>query len=142
MSEKSARTPLSSEEIEKLPGEYGKGSDAGFYHLTASGFYDPDGYYFDENGYDAFGGYYDQNEHGVSYYVDPDKEYQDNKIEHENLSDEELANTIPAEEDEAESGEDAKIEKEAVLREHVYPALSHVKKSFAETPNKSFIVKI
>ena len=43
---------------------------------------------------------------------------------------------------EPDSGEDAKIEKEATLREHIYPALSHVKKTFAANPNKSFIVKI
>lgn len=49
------------EEIEQLKGEY----DAdGFYVLEDGSFYDPNGYYFDHEGYDEFGGYYEK-----GYYV-------------------------------------------------------------------------
>ncbi len=47
---------LTQEEILKLPG---KMDDIGFYILEGGDFYDPDGYYFDEKGYDKYGGYYD-----------------------------------------------------------------------------------
>jgi hypothetical protein len=41
----------------KLDGDF----DAdGFYILKEGGFYDPQGYYFDKNGVDAFGGRYDE----------------------------------------------------------------------------------
>lgn len=49
--------PLPREEIEKLKGHYDK---EGFYVLEEDGaFYDPNGYYFDAEGYDQFGGYYE-----------------------------------------------------------------------------------
>jgi hypothetical protein len=50
--------PLSREEIEKQSGDY---DEYGFFVLEKGDFYDPNGYYFDENGYDGFGGYYDDN---------------------------------------------------------------------------------
>jgi hypothetical protein len=33
----------------------------GFYNLPDGSFYNPEGYFFDTNGFDEFGGYYDQN---------------------------------------------------------------------------------
>ena len=47
---------MSKEEIEKLTGQYDKDS---FYLLDAGGFYDPEGFHYDENGIDAIGGFYD-----------------------------------------------------------------------------------
>ena len=50
---------LTQKEIEKLEGQY----DAdGFYVLNEGGFIDPKGFRFDEEGYDVYGGHYD--EHG------------------------------------------------------------------------------
>jgi len=43
-------------EIEKLEGHYDKD---GFYLLDAGGFYDMEGFHYDENGIDAIGGFYD-----------------------------------------------------------------------------------
>ncbi len=39
--------------------EGGKYDDSGFYSLPDGSFYDPDGFKFDKEGYDEFGGYYD-----------------------------------------------------------------------------------
>lgn len=39
--------------------EGGKFNEAGFYELPDGAFYDPLGNYFDKNGYDLTGGYYD-----------------------------------------------------------------------------------
>ena len=55
---------LSKAEIEAKPGAY---DDDGFFILEDKSFYDPLGYYFDEQGYDTVGGRYDS--HG--YYVHP-----------------------------------------------------------------------
>ena len=44
------------EEIEALEGKY---DDDGFYILNKGDFFDPEGYYFDHQGYDGIGGYYD-----------------------------------------------------------------------------------
>ena len=33
----------------------------GFYNLADGSFYDPDGYFFNVEGYDEFGGHYDDN---------------------------------------------------------------------------------
>jgi hypothetical protein len=46
----------SKEEIEKQAGKYDEDS---FYILDAGGFYDPNGHYFDKDGFDASGGRYD-----------------------------------------------------------------------------------
>lgn len=49
-------TKLDKEAIEKLTGHYDKDS---FYLLDKGGFYDPEGFHYDENGIDAIGGFYD-----------------------------------------------------------------------------------
>ena len=64
MEGKSSREPR---EIKKVPGGYF--DDLGFYNLPDGGnfiwryinidFYDPDGYYFNKEGKDEFGGHYD-----------------------------------------------------------------------------------
>lgn len=62
---------ISKEEMEKMTGEY---EDDGFYVLEAGGYYDLNGYYFDKDGYDAYGGYYENGyyvpgpEHAEEYY--------------------------------------------------------------------------
>lgn len=48
---------LSREDILKLPGHF---DEDGFYLLDEGGFYDVEGYYYDENGIDAVGGFYDK----------------------------------------------------------------------------------
>ena len=66
--------------------EGAKYDDFGFYNLPDGDFYDPDGYYFNKEGYDEFGGYY---EHDNCYVpgegnkdlinaVDDEDEYGDN----------------------------------------------------------------
>ncbi len=45
---------------------------------TRLAFYDPDGYYFDNEGYDEFGGYYNR-----GYYVKPKRNYRHQKYEEE-----------------------------------------------------------
>jgi hypothetical protein len=44
------------DEIEKQAGKY---DEDGFYILEAGDFFDPNGYYFDKEGFDASGGSYD-----------------------------------------------------------------------------------
>lgn len=44
------------EEIEANEGNY---DNDGFYILKAGDFFDPEGFYFDKDGYDGIGGYYD-----------------------------------------------------------------------------------
>jgi hypothetical protein len=61
--------PISKDEIMKQPGKY---SETGFYNLTAGGFYDQFGYFFNEHGLDEVGGFY---ENGI--YQHPDEEYKD-----------------------------------------------------------------
>lgn len=56
------------EQILENEGYYDKD---GFYVLADGSFYDPSGYYFDQNGYDEFGGYYEN-----GYYV-PGEGYED-----------------------------------------------------------------
>jgi hypothetical protein len=51
---------ITKEEIEKQTGKY---DEDGFYILEAGGFFDPNGYFFDKDGFDASGGKY--NEEGV-----------------------------------------------------------------------------
>ena len=48
--------PLTRAEIEAKEGQY---DEDGFYNLPDKSFYDPAGYYFNKDGYDEFGGYYD-----------------------------------------------------------------------------------
>ncbi len=49
------------EDIEQHEGYY---DEDGFYVMGDGSFYDPNGYYFDQEGYDEFGGYYEN-----GYYV-------------------------------------------------------------------------
>ena len=55
---------LSHEEIELKEGAF---DEDGFYIMTDKSFYDPLGYYFDENGYDTVGGKYGDD----GYYIQP-----------------------------------------------------------------------
>lgn len=48
--------PLTRAEIEAKEGKY---DEDGFYNLPDKSFYDPAGYFFNKDGYDEFGGYYD-----------------------------------------------------------------------------------
>lgn len=45
------------EEIEMKEGKY---DDDGFFILPGGDFFDPEGFYFDVQGYDGIGGYYDE----------------------------------------------------------------------------------
>jgi esterase/lipase superfamily enzyme len=44
-------------DVDKMEG--GEYDEHGFYRLPDGDFYDPDGYYFNKDGQDQFGGYYD-----------------------------------------------------------------------------------
>lgn len=63
---------LSKEEVEKHEGQY---DQDGFYILKDGGFFDPNGYQFDKDGYDCLGGFYDEE----GYYVAPQKAKQINE---------------------------------------------------------------
>ena len=54
-------------EIESHEGEYDKD---GFYLLTEGGYFDHLGYYFDKDGYNEIGGYYDP---VMGIYISPDE---------------------------------------------------------------------
>ena len=57
---------LTEEEMKRVEEEgQGEWDKDGFYVLPDGSFYDPYGYYFDEEGYDEYGGYYDDD----GYYV-------------------------------------------------------------------------
>ena len=47
----------------------GKYDEKGFYNLKDGDFYDPDGYYFDKNGFDSDGGRYNE----FDNYIGPPK---------------------------------------------------------------------
>lgn len=51
-------TPFTKEEIEKEHPD-GKYDEDGFFVLPDGSSYDKEGYYFDAEGYDEFGGYYE-----------------------------------------------------------------------------------
>jgi hypothetical protein len=59
--------PLDPEEIEAISGDY---DEHDFYILDAGGFYDPHGHFFDAEGFDEVGGFYDDND----CYVPPSKQ--------------------------------------------------------------------
>lgn len=45
---------------EEIQGHEGKYDEDGFYILPGGDFFDPEGFYFDKQGYDGIGGYYDE----------------------------------------------------------------------------------
>ena len=61
--------PYSKDEIEKYPGEF---DEYGFYHCADETFFDNYGYWFDKDGYDEYGGYYNQDDPENWYYVPGD----------------------------------------------------------------------
>ena len=63
---------MKKEEIEELEGHY---DNDGFFLLKEGGFFDPNGYRFDKDGYDGLGGFYDEE----GYYVTPQKAKQINQ---------------------------------------------------------------
>lgn len=104
------------EEMKKIIEENGGGYDEqGFYVLPNGSFYDPYGYYFDEEGYDEMGGYYQEGR----YY--PGEGHED---EYYNRFEEE--NNIP----ETLEEEASRI---APFLEHVIPAIDWVQKQPEET---------
>ena len=63
---------MKKEDIEAFEGHF----DAdGFFLLKDGGFFDPNGYRFDKDGYDGLGGFYDED----GYYVTPQKAKQINQ---------------------------------------------------------------
>ena len=49
--------PISNDEIKRKEGKF---DEDGFFILTEGGFYDPAGYYYNKDGKDAVGGYYNE----------------------------------------------------------------------------------
>lgn len=47
--------------VEEIKAQKGKFDEDKFYILTNGDFYDPEGFYFDTEGFDELGGYYDDN---------------------------------------------------------------------------------
>lgn len=125
-----ATKPCSKEEIEKEEGKY---DDDGFYKLAdEKGFYDPLGYYFNNEGYDEVGGYYDH----YGLYIDPEEEYKgDSGPENE---DEEYYDDYDLDgQDEADQ-----LEREAILCEHIIPAQLKVKQNMVKDNDKHFYIRV
>lgn len=64
--------------------------DYGFYNLPDGSFYDPDGHFFNQNGFDEFGGYYDNNNIYVPgqankhlFLAESDRDYRDQATQEE-----------------------------------------------------------
>ena len=127
--------PQPFEEVEG--GEY---DDNGFYRLPGGDYYDPDGVYFDKDGKDKYGGFYDK-----EFNYHPSKEYEDmvQAIQDEHCLLEQLGQEVEEEEDVIE--EDSKENKESMnetefedylKKEKIIPTLAYIK----ENPDKRHIV--
>ena len=111
----------SKEEIEKEIGEY---DEDDFYLLPNGSFYDPLGYYFNEQGLDEIGGYYDDD----GFYVDPDEEYNEDSDGYDlDGSDDENDNFNNYNFDTDGQDENEALQREADLQEHIKPAQLRVK---------------
>lgn len=119
----------SKELIEKEIGNY---DEDGFYLLPNGSFYDPLGYFFDEQGFDEVGGYYDDE----GFYVDPDEEYNEDS----DLSDEEDENFNHYNVDQDGQDENDALDREFDLHEHIIPAQLRVKQELSKDKNKHFCI--
>ena len=109
---------LSKAEIEaKHPS--GKYDEDDFYLLEDGSFYDPLGYFFDQDGFDEVFGFYD--EHG--YYVAPEEEYENDEYG-----------------DEEDDGQDAQLRREVEMSEHITPGQLFIKSKLKENPGKNLLV--
>ena len=127
---------LSKAEIEAKPGAY---DDDGFYIMEDKSFYDPLGYYFDEQGYDTVGGRYDSD----GFYVHPSQNMHEaahgEDLEDYTLDDE---NDDYGEEEEQPQLNDDDFERQAVMHEHIMPAQLHVKNKLEQDRNSTFYVRV
>lgn len=111
--------------------------DHGFYRLPGGDFYDPDGIYFDKDGKDKYGGYYDD-----QFNYHPSKEYEDmvQAIRDEHCFLEQFGQEIEDEEveeikDKKEDMDDKEFE-DYLNKEKIAPTLKYIK----ENPDKRHIV--
>ena len=131
MSSKNKATEGKHETQENIEAEQGYYDEDGFYILVdeegkdRGDFYDPNGFYFDEMGYDQFGGYYDDD---LNYI--PGEEYA-----------EEYYRRLYEEEEKEKEKE--RLYREAIHLEtfanHINPVIAHINKQPAGT---KFIVRI
>lgn len=126
------------QEIEVQKGKY---DEDGFYILDDGAFYDDLGYYFNKDGYDEFGGFYDKE---TGYYVPGDavkQEYDHNYGLKDATNPEQQQYLEGEDEDEGDelTEEDQKIDMQASIQEHVYPAIIWLKQ---QPEGKKFAVKM
>ena len=127
---------LSKAEIEAKPGAY---DDDGFFIMEDKSFYDPLGYYFDEQGYDTVGGRYNSE----GFYVHPSQNMHEaahgEDLEEYTLDDE---NDDYGEEEDQPQLNDDDFERQAVMHEHIMPAQLHVKNKLEQDRNSTFYVRV
>eukprot|EP00345_Euplotes_harpa_P016902 CAMPEP_0168342490 /NCGR_PEP_ID=MMETSP0213-20121227/15425_1 /TAXON_ID=151035 /ORGANISM="Euplotes harpa, Strain FSP1.4" /LENGTH=264 /DNA_ID=CAMNT_0008349397 /DNA_START=13 /DNA_END=807 /DNA_ORIENTATION=- len=126
------------QEFEEVEG--GKYDDNGFYRLPGGDFYDPDGVYFDKDGKDKYGGYYDK-----EFLYHPGKEYlaMVKAIQDEHQFLEQFGVNDGGEEEdgleeyeEAKQFEDDQGWEEYFQKERINPTLAYIK----ENPSKRFVL--
>lgn len=103
------------EDIIKQEGKY---NEFGFYYLASGGFYDPFGFKFDDQGLDAVGGFYEEGQ-----YMDPEEEYHDDAEEEYNSEEVDYGAEEYSQYSLDELVEDEALETQAIIDEHVVPAL-------------------
>ena len=131
---------LLKEEIEAIEG--GNYDEDGFYILPDKSFYDPLGYFFDQDGNDTVGGRYDEE----GFYVHPPS-YANEAAYGEDLEDYTLDDDYDNEEDYGEEEtqphmQDDDFERQAVMHEHIMPAQLYVKTQLEKDPNLVFYVRV
>lgn len=135
------------QEIKEVEG--GKYDDQGFYRLPDGDFYDPDGVYFNKEGKDKYGGYYDEEfiYHPGQEYLDLVKAIEDEHCLLEQYGMGEGDEEVKGEGDEEGEGEgeaeeevkefkDEKEWEEYLYKEKINPTLAYIK----ENKDKRYII--
>eukprot|EP00345_Euplotes_harpa_P014017 CAMPEP_0168341502 /NCGR_PEP_ID=MMETSP0213-20121227/14736_1 /TAXON_ID=151035 /ORGANISM="Euplotes harpa, Strain FSP1.4" /LENGTH=257 /DNA_ID=CAMNT_0008348019 /DNA_START=13 /DNA_END=786 /DNA_ORIENTATION=- len=127
------------QEFEEVEG--GNYDDNGFYRLSGGDFYDPDGVYFDKDGKDKYGGYYDEEflYHPGKEYLDMVKVIQDEHqlLEQFGINDGGVEEDgLEEDEEEAKQFEDDKGWEDYLQNEKINPTLAYIK----EKPTERFVL--
>ena len=112
---------------EDVQGEY---DDEGFFNTPNGSFWDPDGVYFNREGYDKHGGYYDDNDEYV-----PGKGWdEENQCYKDEINDDEFASDHDHEEEENDGYFDVDLDK--IQDEEKMIKISEDVEKITEDPNK------
>ena len=138
------------QEVKEVEG--GKLDDQGFYRLPGGDFYDPDGVYFNKEGKDKYGGYYDEEfiYHAGQEYLDLVKAIEDEHclLEQYGLEEADACGIVHFEgegegegeveeevEEEVKEFKDEKEWEDYLYKEKINPTLAYIK----ENPDKRYI---